>query len=118
MLTIEAPTDTILKIKVSGKLEDNDFNQIAPQVNHAIQSHGNLRLLIDVTAFDGWSDMQAAKNHFAFVRDHQKKIDRIALIAGHMWQHWIAGIAGVFVHPDIKVFDKDQLTQAEGWLRK
>jgi hypothetical protein len=47
--------------------------------------------------------MQATKRHFTFVRNHQAKIARIALIAGHMWQHWVTGVAGVFVHPYIKV---------------
>jgi hypothetical protein len=118
MIVMEASTDNILKFKVSAKLEESDFARIAPQVEEMIKSHGSIRLLIDATAFDGWSDMQAAKKHFIFVRNHQAKIARIALIAGHMWQHWVAGVAGVFVHPDIKIFDIGQLTEAETWLHQ
>jgi len=118
MLTTETSDGNILKVTVSGKLEESDFRAITPQVEELIKSHGSIRLIIDAIDFDGWADMRAAKNHFTFVRDHQKHIDRVALIAGYMWQHWIAGIAGAFVHPDIKAFDKGQRAEAEAWLRK
>lgn len=117
MLTEVLP-DNILKIKVSEKLKESDFTALAPQTDAMIREYGHIRLLIDATAFNGWSDMEAARKHFAFVRDHQKKIERVALIAGHAWQHWIAGMASVFVHPDIKVFDNGRQAEAEEWLRR
>jgi len=118
MLLSELLDDAILKIKISGKLEEEDFTRIAPQVDELITTHGSIKLLLDATAFNGWADMQAARKHFTFVRDHQRKIKRIALIAGYAWQHWVAGIVSAFVHPDIKVFDSGKQMEAEAWLRR
>ena len=87
MISIHS-ADTFLTVTISGKLKENDFREIAPKIDAAIKSAGNLRLLIDATAFDGWSDIRAASVHFSFVRDHQKNIGRIAIIAGHEWQYW------------------------------
>jgi hypothetical protein len=51
-----------------------------------------------------------------FVKDHKSKVRRIALIAGHDWQHWIAVIVNVFVHPEIKAFGSEQEDAARRWL--
>jgi len=117
MIHINSFADNTLKIEVSGKLEEDDFKKITPGIDEAIKLHGSLKLLIDATAFDGWSSMHAASQHFSFVRNHHQKIERIALIADHEWQHWVVGVASVFVHPEIKIFDKDHATAAETWLR-
>jgi energy-converting hydrogenase Eha subunit G len=52
------------------------------------------------------------------VKSHHKNVERLAVVAGHMWQHWLAALAQVFVHPKIKVFDKDQIEDAREWLNK
>jgi len=116
MITMEPTGDNTLKLRVSGKLDEGDFQKIGAEVDQLIRMRGQVKLLIDATDFTGWASMHAASKHFAFVRDHHKKIEKIALIAGHEWQHWIAGMAGVFVHPELKVFDKDELAAAESWL--
>ncbi len=108
----------MLKVKISGKVDEMDFVKLVPHVDRMINSHGSIDFLIDATAFYGWSDMQDAKKHFDFVREHQMKIGRIALIAGDAWQHWIAGAVSVFVHPEISVFEPGHLLKARTWLRE
>ena len=51
-----------------------------------------------------------------FVKDHQAKAERIAVIAPHEWQHWLIGFARVFLHPEVKAFDKGQEAEARSWL--
>jgi hypothetical protein len=116
MIAIENIQGNTIRLRVSGKLEESDFRELSARVDPILRAQGQVRLLIDATAFDGWADRHAAAKHFTFVREHQKKVERIAIVAGHDWQHWIAGIAGVFVHPEIKVFDKGEAAQAESWL--
>ena len=118
MITVESLQDDTLRITLSGKLEESDFAKAAAQLDPRIRTMGKIRLLIDATGFEGWADRHAAGKHFGFVRDRQKNIERIALIAAHEWQHWIAGIVSVFVHPEVKVFDPGQQPQAESWLKK
>lgn len=118
MIRAEPLSDHVLKITVTGKLEPLDFQQATPQIDRMIRAQGTLRLLVDATAFDGWASIDAARTHFAFVRDHHRKIERIALIAGHEWQHWLAEMASMFAHPEIRVFDAGEADQAQRWLEE
>ncbi len=116
MITIEPISGGAFKVHVIGKLHENDFKTLEEKIDPIIKTHQALKLMIDATQFDGWANMDTASRHFSFVREHQKRIERIALVAGHEWQHWIAGIASVFVHPEIKVFDKGESAIAQSWL--
>ncbi len=73
--------------------------------------------MVDASRFEGWDNFDAAEQHFGFVKGHHEKVERLAIVAGHMWQHWLAALARVFVHPHIKVFDKNQVGEARKWLK-
>jgi len=71
------------------KLKADDFRQIAPQVVSMISRYGKIRLLIDASGFNGWEDIAAFGNHAGFVKRHQQKVDRIAVIVARDWQRWL-----------------------------
>ena len=75
-----------------------------------------MRLLIDASGFDGWENIAAFENHAEFVKRHQQKVDRIAVIVGHEWQHWLVGALRVFLHPKIRAYDKKQEGEALQWV--
>jgi hypothetical protein len=99
-------------------LQVDDFSQIASQIDSIISQQGQIRLLIDASAFNGWENMAAFEKHAGFIKSHQKKVERIAVIAGHEWQHWLIGAFKLFVHPEIKVYGKDHESQALHWLQE
>jgi hypothetical protein len=113
-------TDSIsangLKITIPHKLKADDFTQIAPLIDSVISQHGNIRLLIDASGFEGWENIEAFEKHIGFVKNHQQKIERIALIAGHEWQHWLISLVKMFVHPEVKAFDKSHENEALHWI--
>jgi hypothetical protein len=39
-------------------------------------------------------------------------VERIAVIVGHEWQDWLIGAVRVFVHPEVRTFDKGQESEA------
>jgi hypothetical protein len=51
-------------------------------------------------------DIAAFENHAGFVKSHQQKVDRIAVVVAHDWQHWLVGAVRVFMHPQIRAYDK------------
>ncbi len=118
MITLTTLSDNIIKVQVTGTLEESDFQKLGAEIDTLLAQYVSVRLLVDATTFNGWSNMQAATNHFKLVRDHQKRVERIALIAGHAWQHWVAGMMSVFVHPQVKVFDATEQMEAEAWVRE
>ena len=60
--------------------------------------------------------LKAFEKDMAFVKSHHNKIERVAVIAGHTWQHWVVGTLKLFVHPEIQVFDKDEAAKALKWI--
>lgn len=116
MITIENINGNIVKVTPSETLKADDFAQLAPKADALIRQHGKIRLLVDATKFNGWENMAAFEKHMGFVKSHHKSVERIALIAGHAWQHWLAGALRMFVHPEVQVFDKNEADKAQRWI--
>lgn len=116
MLKIEHHTSNLLELTIADKLDKDDFETLATQADALITQYGTLRILINASAFNGWHDLRAVETHFGFVKNHHQKVERLAIIAGHQWQHWLASAIKLFLHPEIKVFNKDETTQARSWI--
>ena len=116
MIKIEAVRDNVMRVTAPEKLKADDFQKIAPQVDSILQRYGKVKLLIDATAFNGWENIAAFENHAAFVKSHQQKIDRIAVIIAHDWQHWLIGAVRVFLHPQVRAYDKGHESEALQWI--
>lgn len=116
MIILENLKANVLKVTAPESLKADDFRQITPQVDGLIQQQGKISLLLDASKFGGWENMAAFESHMGFVKTHYHKIERVAVIAGHDWRHWVAGMVRVFVHPEIRVYDKNQENEAVRWV--
>ena len=116
MLKMEVISANAVKITAPEKLKADDFLQIAPQIDSLISQHGQLRLLIDASDFGGWENISAFGNHAGFVKSHQQRVERIAVIVGYKWQHWLVGAARMFVHPTVRVYEKSREAEALQWI--
>jgi hypothetical protein len=116
MIKTEILSGNVLRITLPDKLKADDFRHIAPQVDSLISQYGRVRLLIDASGFNGWENIGALEKHFGFVKDHQQKIERIAVIAPHDWQHWLIGAVRVLVHPEARAYDKSHEREALQWI--
>jgi hypothetical protein len=117
VIKIEPLDGGVIRITPSNKITDFDFAKIAPQADSLINTDGQVRLLLDASQFHGWENFSAVENHAAFVNNHQQNVDRIALLAGHDWQHWLVGALRVFLHPEVRVYSPAQESEAMTWLR-
>ncbi|MEO6923686.1 MAG: STAS/SEC14 domain-containing protein [Bryocella sp.] len=116
MIKTEVISGDVLKITLEDKLRADDFSKVAPQIDSLIRQHETIRLLIDATEFHGWENIAALEKHAMFVKTHQRKIGRIAVIAAHDWQRWLIGAARTFVHPEVKAYDKADEGEALQWI--
>ena len=106
-----------LKITVPEKLRAGDFDQLAREVGSLLQQQGKIRLLIDASYFSGWENIAAFERHIGFIKKHQLKVERISVITGHEWQHWVVGTIRLFVHPEVRAYDKDEGSAALEWIK-
>ena len=116
MIKTEMIAGNALRVTAPEKLKAGDFRQIAPQIDSLISQHGKIRLLIDASGFKGWENIAAFENHAGFIKDHQQKIERIAVIVGRDWQHWLIGAVRMFLHPEVKAYDKSHESEALQWI--
>jgi hypothetical protein len=116
MIKTEMISANALRITIPETLKADDFRQLAPQIDSLISQHGKIRLLIDASGFNGWENIEAFETHFGFVKNHQQKVERIAVIVGHDWQHWLIGTIRMFVHPEVRAFDRSHESEALEWV--
>lgn len=118
MLKTEILAPGVLKIVVPETLHADDFLALAPQVDAIIKDYGEIRLLIDATHLGGWDSLTTLEKHAGFVKAHQAKVARIAVVTRRDWQHWLVGAVKVFLHPQVMSFDPGHEREALRWIGK
>jgi hypothetical protein len=109
----------ILVVEPKGALSADDFLAIARTIDPHIEEHGKLTgLLIDAPSFPGWDSFGALIQHLKFVRDHHRRIDRVAAVTDNAFLQIAPRIAAHLAHPEIRVFAGDDRAQALAWLQK
>lgn len=111
-------TDGILTVKPSGRLAAEDFAALAPVVDAYLAQHEALAgLLIDAEAFPGWEDFAAMLSHLKFVREHHRRIKKVAALSDSAILKIMPRIAAHFVGADVRHFATAERSAALAWLR-
>jgi hypothetical protein len=118
MLTFELLRDKgILVVRPGAPLRAEDFQSLAATVDPYVTERGRLAgLLIDAPSFPGWDNFGALVEHLRFVRDHHRKITRVAAVTDSGFLKVMPRIAEHFAHPEIKVFGGAEKARALDWL--
>ncbi|WP_458774674.1 SpoIIAA family protein [Desulforhopalus sp. 52FAK] len=111
--------DKILIVRPTEALEEDDFRTLAQLVDPFIVKYGLLDgLMIYTESFPGWDSFGALISHLKFVKDHQKKITRVAAVTDSGFLKIMPSIADHFTHAEIKHFSYNDKDDALDWLRK
>jgi hypothetical protein len=106
----------VLVLEPTGPLRAEDFDALALVVDPWIEAHGELHgLVIHMREFPGWENLGSFLQHMRFVREHHRKVDRVALAADGMFAELLPSIGELFIHAEIKHFDYDELERAIAW---
>lgn len=106
----------VLVLEITHPLREADFDAVSAVADTWIGAHGGLNgLVLHARSFPGWENLGALARHVRFVRDHHRKVARIAVavdgtlatLAPHVGEH--------FVESEVKVFGYDELEAAIGW---
>lgn len=109
----------ILVVVPEGPLEARDFAQLAQAVDPWIERHGHLHgLMIRAEAFPGWRDFAALISHFRFVRDHHRRIVRVAAVTDNSFLAIAPQIARHFVDAELRHFAFHDKAPALAWLKQ
>ncbi len=110
-------TNSVLYVRPAGPLQENDFEALSQAVDPFIIRNGGLNgLLLEAAHFPGWTNLAAATQHFRFVRDHHRKIKKIAIVTDSLLGEAAEHIATHFVAATIKHFPFSHLDEAKTWV--
>ena len=110
-------TSSVLHVRPTGPLRKDDFDALSQAVDPFIERTGGLNgLLLETVRFPGWENVGAAVRHFRFVRDHHRKIKKVAIVTDSPLGEAAEHIASHFVAATIKHFPAGHLDEARTWI--
>ena len=118
MLTHEMLEDGILVLTPQERLQAEDFEKVAEIADRYIDEHGQLKgLLITAESFPGWESFGALIAHLKFVKNHHKKITRIAAVTDSRFMSIMPKLVDHFIGAQIRHFDFKDREKALEWIR-
>ena len=110
--------DGIVIIEPSSPLEQSDFEKITKEVDEYIKVSGEVNgIIIHTEKFPGWEDFSAFLHHMKFVKDHHRKIKRVAIVTDSKLGSIVPSIAKHFVSAEIKHFKYEDMEPPMSWIK-
>ena len=72
--------------------------------------------MICAQTFPGWQNLEAAIAHFKFVRDHHRKISKVAFVSDSEVLALLPKLADHFVSAEVRHFKPDEEAKALAWI--
>jgi hypothetical protein len=117
---IEYDLDTahsILHVRPTSALQPEDFARLARAVDPHIEATGGLAgLIVEAPGFPGWDSLGAMAAHFRFVRDHHRRIRKVAVVTDAVLGDLAEKLASHFVAATIRHFPAGRLEDARRWI--
>ena len=109
--------DSVLHVKPTGPLQKSDFDSLSEAIDPFIERTGGLHgLLLEAARFPGWENLGSAMRHFRFIRDHHRKVRKIAIVTDSHLGDAAAHVASHFVAATIRHFKGGEVNQAREWV--
>ncbi|MEU3599163.1 STAS/SEC14 domain-containing protein [Streptomyces sp. NPDC006798] len=110
------PGSPVLRIEVDQPLRAADFDALALTVDSWLETHEELAgVVIRARTFPGWENIGGLLRHLRFVRDHHRRVRRIALVAESGLAGLVPPLANHFVRAEVRHFPYDALDEAAAW---
>ncbi|UCH44770.1 MAG: STAS/SEC14 domain-containing protein [Nitrospiraceae bacterium] len=111
--------DGIVLIEPSGSLEKTDFEQLTREIDAYISERGYVKgVIIHTKEFPGWESFGAFISHVKFIKDHHKKVKRVAAVTDSKFMSIAPVIANHFVSAEVKHFDYADMETAKTWVKE
>jgi hypothetical protein len=107
----------VVIVRLTGKLQKEDYGQFVPEVDRLVQQHGKLRMLFEMLDFHGWT-AGAMWEDTKFAFHHFRNIERLAIIGEKKWQKGMATFCRPFTAAEVRYFERSQGQEAHDWLQQ
>lgn len=97
-------------------LTERDFATLREEIDTYLASHDRLHgLVVVVEDFPGWQSFAAFVSHIRFVRDHHRKLEKVALVSDGRLLTAAPDVVDHFVSARVRHFPLDCLNEARRW---
>lgn len=111
--------DGIVLIEPSSPFEKSDFERLTKEVDQYIEVSGEVNGIIVYTlTFPGWQDFSAFVHHMKFIKNHHRKIKRVAIVTDSKLGSIVLSIANHFVSAEIKRFEYNDMDASKAWIKE
>jgi hypothetical protein len=120
MMTVniqEKAESRVIEVNLTGRLTQDDYRRFEPEVQRAIEQHdGDLRILVDLRDFHGWSPSGLWED-IKFDVKHFNDVEKVALVGDKKWEKGMAVVCKPFTTAEVRFFDADEMDQGRTWVR-
>ncbi len=108
----------ILVLKPRGPLSEEDFGGVSAAVDSYLSDHAGLHgVMIHAKGFPGWKNFGGFLAHMHFVRDHHRKVERVAIVTDSPVASTAQAIGKHFTSADVMHFPFVEDAKALDWLK-
>lgn len=114
--TLDLSEGNVLGIRLQGRLQEQDYSEILPEMERIMKQHGTLRLLLELKGIQGiepaalWGSLKFDLRHFAHY-------ERLALVGEEEWEKVLGVLSQPFVKAEVKYFPPAELREAWAWVK-
>lgn len=116
LLSEESPQH-VIALRVFGKLTAEDYDTLVPALEERVRGMAQVNLIVELEDFQGW-DLDAAWADLKFGLEHNRHIDRLAVVGERGWERWMTRIASWFMHGEVRYFDRENIDDAWAWIEQ
>lgn len=110
------PESQVLVVEADQPLRVQDFDALAVAADTWLVSHDELAgVVVHAREFPGWENIGSLFRHVRFVRDHHRKVRKVALAADSRLAGLVPHLANHFVDAEVRRFGYDELDDAIAW---
>ncbi|GAA1856556.1 STAS/SEC14 domain-containing protein [Microbacterium koreense] len=109
----EKSSGNVLGFVVTGDITKEDYEVLTPAVEKAVEEHGRVRLMLDLTGFR-WERVSAWGADLHFGHTLHSKIDKLAIVGDKKWEEWLAHLSTPFYAKEASFFHAEG--DAFAWL--
>jgi hypothetical protein len=109
----------ILVLKPHAPLGKEDFNSLSAAVDSYLSDHAKLHgVLVHASGFPGWENFGGFIAHMHFVREHHKKVERVAVVTDSPFAAIAESLGKHFTSAEVKHFPFADDVKALDWLKR
>jgi SpoIIAA-like len=110
------PESGLIVVEVAEPLRSPDFDALADTADTWLHTHDALPgIVIHAREFPGWENIGGMLRHIRFVRDHHRRVRRLALATDSKLANLAPTLVEHFVRAEVKCFGYDELDRAVAW---